>query len=107
MRTIALVDHTRRHPPPAKALEAIAEALTIQVERDFAPAWGVPATQFKVGGRGNTIHFFDSAHQAGDYGWHIVDGHGLPYAHVFADPSIAAGQRLDHRSRRDLGYRVT
>ena len=44
-----------------------------------------------VGGRGDKIHFFDSAHQAGDYGWHIVDDHGLPYAHVFADPSISAG----------------
>ena len=72
MRTIALVDHTRRHPPSAGIFEAIAEALTIQVERDFAPAWGVPATRFTVGGRGDKIHFFDSAHQAGDYGWHIV-----------------------------------
>ena len=44
-----------------------------------------------VGGRGEKIHFFDSAHQAGDYGWHIVDDHGLPYAHVFTDPSISAG----------------
>jgi len=72
-------------------LEAIAEALTIQVERDFAPAWGVTTARFTVGGRGDKIHVFDSAHQAGDYGWHIVDGHGLPYAHVFTDPSIAAG----------------
>ena len=46
---------------------------------------------FSVGGRGDKIHFFDSAHQAGDYGGHIVDGHGLPYAHVFTDPSISAG----------------
>ena len=91
MHAIALVDHTRRHPAPPGALEAIAEALTIQVARDFAPAWGVPATRLAVGGRGEKIHFFDSAHQAGDYGWHTVDGHGLPYAHVFADPSISAG----------------
>jgi hypothetical protein len=91
VRTIALVDHTRRHPPASGVLEAIAEALTIQVERDFAPAWGVTTARFTVGGRGDKIHFFDSAHQAGDYGWHIVDGHGLPYAHVFSDPSISAG----------------
>jgi hypothetical protein len=44
-----------------------------------------------IGGRGEKIHFFDSAHQAGDYGWHILDDHGLPYAHVFTDPSISAG----------------
>jgi hypothetical protein len=91
VRTIALIDHTRLHRPSPGILKAIAEALTIQVERDFASAWGVPATGFTVGGRGNKIHFFDSAHQAGDYGWHIVDGHGLPYAHVFTDPSISAG----------------
>jgi hypothetical protein len=91
VRTIALVDHTRRHPPPARVLNAIAKALTIQVERDFAPAWGVTAVRFTVGGRGDKIHFFDSAHEAGDMGWHIVDGHGLPYAHVFTDPSISAG----------------
>jgi hypothetical protein len=29
MRTIALVDHTRKHRPRAGVLEAIAEALTI------------------------------------------------------------------------------
>jgi hypothetical protein len=65
--------------------------LTIQVAADFAPAWGVTTARFTVGGRGDKIHFFDSGHQAGDYGWHIVDGHGLPYAHVFTDPSISAG----------------
>ena len=32
----------RRHPPPPRVLNAIAEALTIQVERDFAPAWESP-----------------------------------------------------------------
>ena len=48
-------------------------------------------TRFTVGGRGDKIHFFDSAHQATDYGWHIVDGNGLPYAHAFAAQSIANG----------------
>jgi hypothetical protein len=86
-----LIDHTSRHPPSPEILEAIADALTIQVERDFAPAWGITKARFMVGGRGEKIHFFDSAHQAGDYGWHIVDDHGLPYAHVFTDPSISAG----------------
>ena len=89
MRTIALVDHTKKHPPPPGVLAAIAAALTIQVERDFAPAWRVVPTRFAVGGRGDKIHFFDSAHQATDYGWHIVDAHGLPYAHAFTEPSIA------------------
>jgi hypothetical protein len=91
IRTIALVDHTREHRPPSDVLQAIAEALTIQVRRDLAPAWGVTGARFRVGGRGDKIHFFDSADEATDYGWHIVDDHGLPYAHVFAAPSIAYG----------------
>jgi hypothetical protein len=90
-RRIALVDHTTHHPPPDGILDAIAEALTIQVRRDFARAWPVAPTEIGVGGRGDEIHFFDSAHQASDYGWHVVDGHGLPYAHVFTSPSIANG----------------
>src|SRR5437763_1419971 len=91
VRTIALVDHTRNHRPPDGVLEAIAEALTIQVQRDFAPAWGVDAAQFTVGGRGDKIHFFDSAHEAEEFGWHVTDHRGLPYAHVFAAASISHG----------------
>jgi hypothetical protein len=91
VRAIALVDHTRKHPVPTGALDAIAEALTVQIERDLAPAWGLSPARVSVGGRGHKIHFFDSSHQAGDYGWHNVDGDGLPYAHVFADPSFTAG----------------
>jgi hypothetical protein len=37
-RAIALVDHTERHPPSRGVLEAMAEALTAQIKRDFAPA---------------------------------------------------------------------
>ena len=59
MRTIALLDHTRQHQPAPGVLKAIAEALTIQVERDFAPAWGVATTRIAVGDRGDKIHFFD------------------------------------------------
>ena len=56
------------------------------------PCGESPLFEYAAGGRGDKIHFFDSAHQAGeDYGWHTVDAHGLPYAHVFADPSISAG----------------
>ncbi|MFN8028241.1 MAG: hypothetical protein U0W40_18325 [Acidimicrobiia bacterium] len=91
MRAVSLVDHTRKHPPGAGDLDAIAAALTVQVERDFAPAWGVRPVPVTVGGRGEKLHFFDSAHAAGDMGWHQVDAHGRPYAHVYSSPSIAAG----------------
>jgi hypothetical protein len=89
--TIAIVDHTRQHRPERGVLNAVAKALTIQVERDFAPAWGVRPRRVTVGGRGDKLHLFDSSGQADDYGWHIVDDNGDPYAHVFADVSIRAG----------------
>jgi hypothetical protein len=41
VRTIALVDHTKKHPLPARVLEAIAEALTIQAL--CAHAFAVPS----------------------------------------------------------------
>ena len=88
---IAIVDHTREHRPEPGVLDAVAEALTVQIERDFAPAWGVRPRRVTVGGRGDKIHVFDHAHQATDYGWHIVDDHGAPYAHVFAAISITHG----------------
>jgi hypothetical protein len=91
IRNIALVDHTKEHTPPAGVLEAIAEALTIQVRRDLAPAWGVTEAGFTIGGRGDKLHLFDSAEEATEYGWHITDDRGMPYAHVFAAVSIANG----------------
>ena len=69
----------------------MAAALTIQVARDFAPEWGAAAVTCTVGGRGEKLHFFDSAHQATDYGWHVVDGNGRPYAHVFTGLSVEHG----------------
>ena len=91
MDTIAIVDHTRQYRPEDGVLDAMAEALTIQVERDFAPAWGVQPKRVTVGGRGDKLHFFDSSHQADEYGWHIVDDHGDPYAHVFSGAAIREG----------------
>jgi hypothetical protein len=91
VKPIAIVDHTREHRPDHGILEAVAEALTIQIERDFAPAWGVAPRPVAVGGRGDKLHFFDTARQADDYGWHIVDDDGDPYAHVFAAASLDRG----------------
>jgi hypothetical protein len=89
VRRIALVDHTKKHPPEPGVLEAIAEAITIQIERDFAPAWGIAPREVRVGGAGDKIHVFDSAHQAREFGWHQVDAQGLPYAHAFLSGSLS------------------
>jgi hypothetical protein len=90
-RQIALIDHTKKHPPAPGVLEAMAEALTTQVERDFAPVWGIAPVKVTVGGRGEKIHFFDSAHEAGDLGYHNLDPRGRPYAHVYAAPAMTHG----------------
>jgi hypothetical protein len=92
VRSIALVNHTKKHPPSSGVLEALAKALTIQVERDFAPAWGITPVPVTVGGRGEKIHFFDSAHDAQELGYHKVDPKGRPYAHVYATPAFAHGR---------------
>jgi hypothetical protein len=91
MRRIALVDHTKEHKPGPGVLAAIAEALTTQIERDLAPAWGAEPRKVGVGGTGDRIHVFDGADQAAEFGWHTVDDHGLPYAHVFVEGSLAVG----------------
>ena len=89
MPAFTIVDHTRKYAPPAGVLHAIAEALTIQIERDFAPVWGIAPVPVTVGGAGLPIHLFDHARgAAGDYGFFTVDPHGRPYAHVFAKPSF-------------------
>jgi hypothetical protein len=96
VRRIALVDHTREHRPDPGVLAAIAAALTIQIERDFAPAWGITPRKVGVGGTGDKIHVFDSAEQADDFGWHTVDDRGLPYAHAFVAGSLAVGSDWLH-----------
>lgn len=90
-RALSLVNHTQEHAPPAGVLVAIAEALAIQINRDFAPAWGIEQVTVSVNGRGDKIHFFDNAHQRDGYGFHQVDPQGQPYAHVSAEGSIHAG----------------
>jgi hypothetical protein len=101
-RTISLVDKTSQYRPPPGALSAMAEALTIQVERDFAPAWGVMPVRYTVGRRGrertgaDKIYFFDSqAEVLQYYGWHEVNGEGLPYAHVLVESAIKSESDSD------------
>jgi hypothetical protein len=91
-----LVDHTRRHAPPEGQLDAIAKALTIQLHRDVAPAWGLAPREVGVGGRGSKVHVFDSSHAAGDAGYNVVGPDGLPYAHVYAGVAFEQGADWVH-----------
>jgi hypothetical protein len=88
---VSLIDHTQKHEPGSGVLSQIASALTRQVSHDFAPAWGLRAATVDVGGSGQPIHLFDNPDVAGALGYHDVDPHGAPYAHVFTDPSVEQG----------------
>ena len=91
VRTIALVDHTKTRTSSAAGTRSDRRGVDDSGRARLRAAWGVMPTRFTVGGRGDKIHFFDSAHQATDYGWHIVDGNGEPYAAHVRGTSIANG----------------
>jgi hypothetical protein len=88
--SIVLVDHTKVYPPPPGVLAAIAEALTTQIARDFAPLWGVAPITVRLSGPGEQLHFFDFAH-SGDFGFHQVEASGQAFAHVAVGPSLTHG----------------
>lgn len=89
MRTLTIRDRTRtkKYLPERGVVAAIAAALQTQLERDFAPIWGIEPPRVTVEGRGEPIYIFDSD-ASGDYGATTVDRGGRPYAHVFAKPSF-------------------
>jgi hypothetical protein len=93
VREITILDRTRtqKYAPAKDVVAAIADALQIQLVRDFAPAWGIEPPTVTVEGRGEPIYIFDSD-ASGDYGAVTDDNHGRPYAHVYAKPSF------DHHS---------
>lgn len=69
-------------------VRALVPALQTQVSRDFAPHWGLDATiRFCAAGEpvpqgAWRIVLLDNSDQAGDLGYHLVEG-GLPLANVY------------------------
>ena len=47
----------------------MAEALAIQVTRDFGPAWRIEPVRFTVGARGDKTQIFDSPAAGGEGLW--------------------------------------
>ncbi len=89
MRELTILDRTRtkKYRPDPGVVDAIATALRIQLERDFAPIWGIEPPTVSVEGRGEPIYIFDSD-ASGDYGSTTAGRGGRPYAHVFGKASI-------------------
>lgn len=80
-----------------KDLPALANALQIQVSRDFFPAWGVDAQIFytPTGKHPTASHWvialLDDADQAGALGYHDVTVSGMPLGKAFVRTTLADG----------------
>lgn len=81
-------------------LPALANALQIQVARDFFPAWGVTAEIFytPTGAHPTADHWvlalLDDADQAGALGYHDVTPAGLPLGKAFVRTTQADGGQI-------------
>jgi hypothetical protein len=71
-------------------LKAAIAAIQIQLDRDFAPAWGLTATlQFLPKGTTLPVHHWmvvlmDNTDQAGTLGYHDITDAGMPIGKIFA-----------------------
>jgi len=81
-------------------VQKMVDAIQVQIDRDWTPAWGIPA-KLNVVPHGQkppsamwwqTI--FDTADQAGALGYHDLTSAGLPIGKVFAKTTLDAGDRV-------------
>ena len=81
-------------------LPALANALQIQVMRDFLPAWGVDAKIYytPAGGHPSADHWvlalLDDADQAGALGYHDITPAGQPLGKAFVRTTQADGAQI-------------
>jgi hypothetical protein len=77
---------------------AVTAALAIQVNRDFAPAWGLNATLTYIGLKETApathwwLTMLDNSDQAGALGYHEMTPAGLPIGKAFVKTTIGDGQ---------------
>jgi hypothetical protein len=94
--------------PQAQA-QAIVSALQVQVTRDFAPAWGVPAALYLAPASVPvptpgfwSIAFLDNSDVAGALGYHDLTADGLPIGKVFVKTTEAAGDLVSVTASHEL-----
>lgn len=89
-------------------LSVLANALLLQVSRDFYPAWGVEAEMFYTpsGQHPTATHWalalLDDADQAGALGYHDVTPTGQPLGKIFVKTTLAAGQKVEVTASHEL-----
>lgn len=89
-------------------VRAAIPALQTQVQRDFAPAWGVDADLAFVTGDMEPaagswwLVILDNSDQAGALGYHDLTKEGLPLGKVFAATDIAYKHKWTHTLSHEL-----
>jgi hypothetical protein len=89
-------------------LPALANALQIQVTRDFLPAWSIDAKIYYTpsGNNPTAAHWIlalmDDADQAGALGYHDVDPLGNPLGKVFVRTTLNDGQKVSVTTSHEL-----
>ncbi len=81
-------------------LKPLANAMQIQVSRDFAPIWGVSVQIYYTPSTANPtpdnwiVSIFDDPDAADALGYHDVTVTGLPLGKVFVKPTLAQGSQV-------------
>ena len=94
-------------------VKKMVDAIQVQIDRDWTPTWGIPATLSAVPhGQPPPTNMwwqgiFDHADQAGALGYHDLTTKGLPIGKVFAKTTLDAGDlvsvTLSHEVLEMLG----
>lgn len=78
-------------------LSSIVQALQIQVNRDFAPAWQEDCDLVILSSKTDdyeSLAILDNADQAGALGYHDLSQNGYPVGKVFVRVSVQAGEEV-------------
>lgn len=106
MIQISIVNKSALYPDAD--LPILANALHLQVGKDFYPEWGVSAQIFWTPSKGNptashwVLMLLDDADQAGELGVHDITPQGLPLGKVFVRTTQQAGDQVSVTASHEL-----
>ena len=91
--------------PLGTDLSKLVAALNKQMQRDFVPIWGYPATLYSAQnakpGEWQVV-FLDDADAANALGYHDLTKDGQPVSKVFVKTTVAAGQKVSVTASHEL-----
>jgi hypothetical protein len=101
--TIAFVN--RATVPLGVDLRKLVSALRKQLQRDFVPIWGCPASLYvtkKPKPKDWQVVFLDDSDAAGKLGFHNLTRNGVPVSKVFVVNGILSGQKISLIASHEL-----